>query len=180
MRLAKNFYAMLKTQTIGILLVTIMLALGACAPTPTLAPTPAPEPTPAPTPTPAPEPSPPPEPSLPEVGEMVDIGNGAFIIVESFERQGDLGYINVLIDNSEGSEDIRVDFQASFLLEDKEGNTAPIDIDAERDHPAPQGLVPAGDKLRGTLVYQLAPLGKGLTLYYTHDISQGYVKIALG
>jgi len=157
---------MLKTQIIGILLVTIMFALGAC--------------TPAPTPTPAPEPTPPPEPSLPEVGEMVDIGNGASITVESFERQGDLGYINVLIDNSEGSEDIRVDFQMSFLVEDKEGSTAQIDISADGDYPLPNGTVPAGDQLRGTLVYQLAPLGKGLTLYYTHDISQGYVKIALG
>ena len=162
---------MLKTQTIGILLVTILFALGACAPAP--APTPVPSP-------PQPKPTPAPEPSLPEVGEMVDIGNGASIIVESFERRGDLGYINVLIDNSEGCEDIKVDFLMSFLVEDKGGNTAQIDISAEGDYPLPDGTVLAGDKLRGTLVYQLAPLGEGLTLYYTHDISQGYVKIALG
>ena len=153
---------------------TIMLALGACAPTPT------PAPTPAPTPTPAPEPSPPPEPSLPEVGEMVDIGNGASIMVESFERQGDLGYINVLIDNSEGSEDIRVDFLMSFLVEDKEGNTAQIDISAEGDYPLPDGTVLASDQLRGTLVYQLAHLGEGLTLYFSHNVLEGYVRIALG
>ena len=145
------------------LLLTTLLVLGACAPAP------APEP----------EPAPPPEPGLHEVGEMVDTGKGAFITVESFEKRDSLGYITVLVDNSGGSEDIRVDFQMSFLVEDKEGNTAPIDIDAERDYPAPQGAVPTGDKLRGTLVYKLAPLGEGLTLYYTHDISQGYIKIAL-
>ena len=155
---------MRKAYIMGLLLTTL-LALGACAPTPA--------------PPPEPEPPPIPEPGLHEVGEMVDIGEGAFITVESFEKQEDLGYITVLIDNSGGSEDIRVDFQMSFLVEDKAGNTAPIDIEAERDYPAPQGAVPAGDKLRGTLVYELAPLGEGLTLYYTHDISQGYIKIAL-
>jgi len=164
---------MLKTQIIGILLLTSMLTLGACAP--------APQPTPAPTP--APEPSPLPEPlpelSLSEVGEMVDIGNGAAIMVESFERQGNLGYINVLIDNSEGSEDIRVDFQMSFSVEDNEGNIAQLNISTEGDYPLPQGNVPAGDQLRGTLVYQMAHLGEGLSLYYSHDISQVYVKIAL-
>ncbi len=152
-----------KTRIIVVLLIAILLVLGACAPELPL----------------GPKPVPPPEPRLPGVGEMVDIGKGAFITVESFEKRGSLGYITVLVDNSRGSEDIRVDFQMSFLVEDKEGNTAVINMDAERDYPVPQGAVPAGDKLRGTLVYQLAPLGEGLTLYYSHDISQGYIKIAL-
>ena len=164
---------------IGILLVAILLVPGACAPAPSPTPEPAPTLTPAPAPTPEPEPMPPPEPGLPGVGEMVDIGKGAFIIVESFEKRGGLGYITVLIDNSGGSGDIRISFLTSFVVEDKAGRMAGIDIDADRDYPAPDGAVLAGDKLRGTLVYQLAPLGEGLTLYYTHDLSQGYVSIAL-
>jgi len=156
---------MQKMRIIGTLLVTMLLVLGACAPTPT--------------PTPEPAPMPPPEPGLSGVGEKVDIGKGAFIMVESFEKRGGLGYITVLIDNSGGSGDIRISFLTSFVVEDKDGNMAGIDISADRDYPAPDGAVPAGDKLRGTLVYRLTPLGEGLALYYTHDISQGYVIIAL-
>ncbi|MBA7504658.1 hypothetical protein ES706_03305 [subsurface metagenome] len=164
---------------LGILFVAILLVLGACAPAPSPTPTPEPAPTPTPAPTPEPEPTPTPKPGLPGVGEKVDTGKGAFIMVESFEKREGLGYITVLIDNSGGSADIRISFLTSFVVEDKEGNTATIDIDAERDYPAPDGAVLAGDKLRGTLVYQLTPLGEGLTLYYTHDLSQGYVSIAL-
>jgi len=178
-----GFYAMQKMRIIGILLVTLLFVLGACAPAPAPTPTPEPEPmpppAPAPPPAPTPEPTPAPEPSLPGVGEKVDIGKGAFITVESFEKREGLGYITVLIDNSGGSKDIRISFLTSFVVEDKAGRMAGIDIDADRDYPAPDGAVLAGDKLRGTLVYQLAPLGEGLTLYYTHDLSQGYVSIAL-
>jgi len=151
------------------LLVAMLLVLGACTPAPSPAPTPVPAPTPTPT----------PEPSLPGVGEMVDIGKGAFIMVESFEKREGLGFITVLIDNSGGSADIKVDFLMSFVVEDKEGNMAEIDIYADRDHPAPDGTVLAGDKLRGTLVYKLAPLGEGLTLYFAHDLLEGYIGIAL-
>ncbi len=158
---------MQKMRIIGTLLVAMLLVLGACAP----APSPTPEPVPTPTPT--------PEPSLPGVGEMVDIGRGAFIMVESFEKRDGSGYITVLIDNSGGSKDIRISFLTSFVVEDKEGSMAGIDTSADRDYPAPDGAVLAGDKLRGTLVYRLTPLGEGLTLYYTHDLSQGYVSIAL-
>ena len=74
---------------------------------------------------------------------------------------------------------MRVDFLMSFVVEDKEGNLAEIDIFAERDHPAPDGAVLADNKLRGTLVYKLTPLGEGLILYFTRDLSEGYVRIAL-
>ncbi len=161
---------MRKAYVAGLFLATL-LVLGACAPTPA--------PTPAPAPTPEPEPMPPPEPSLSGVGEMVDIGKGAFITVESFEKRDGLGFITVLIDNSAGSGDIRISFLTSFVVEDKEGSMAGVDTSADRDYPTPDGAVLAGDKLRGTLVYRLAPLGEGLTLYYTHDLSQGYVRIAL-
>ncbi len=110
---------------------------------------------------------------------MVDIGKGAFITVESFEKREGLGYITILIDNSKGPEDIKVDFLMSFAVEDEKGRMAQIDIHADRDYPAPDETVPAGDKLRGTLVYNLAPLGKGLTLLFTSDLSAGYVTIAL-
>ena len=153
----------------GILLVAILL--GACASAPAPVPNPVPPSQPAPTPT--------PKPNLPGVGDMVAFGDGAFITVESFENREDLGFISVLIDNSAGAEDVRVDFQMSFLVEDKEGNTARIDMDAERDYPAPQGMVSAGDKLRGTLVYQIGALGEGLSLFFAHDISEGYIRIAL-
>ena len=110
---------------------------------------------------------------------MVDIGNGASITVESFEKREGLGFITLLIDNSAGSGDIKVDFIMSFLVEDKAGKTAQLNIHAERDYPAPDGTVPAGDKLRGTLVYEIAPLGEGLTLLFSHNLSAGYVTIAL-
>ncbi|MBA7482138.1 hypothetical protein ES707_17620 [subsurface metagenome] len=163
------------------------LVLGACSPAPAPAPTPAPAPAPvpaplpepAPTPEPVPTPKPAPEPSLPGVGEMVDIGKGASITVESFERREGLGYITILIDNSKGSEDTRVDFLMSFAVEDEKGKMARIDIHANRDYPAPDGAVPTGDKLRGTLVYNLAFLGEELTLFFTSDLSAGYVSIAL-
>ena len=110
---------------------------------------------------------------------MVDIGKGAFITVESFERRDGLGYITILIDNSKGSEDIKVDFLMSFAVEDEKGRMAQIDFHADRDYPAPDETVPAGDKLRGTLVYNLAPLGEGLTLFFASGLSAGYVSIAL-
>lgn len=113
------------------------------------------------------------------MGETVDIGKGASLTVESFEKRENLGFITLLIDNSTGSEDVKVDFLLSFLVEDKAGRTAQINLHAERDYPAPDGIVPAGDKLRGTLVYGLAPLGEGLILLFSHDISAGYVTIAL-
>lgn len=144
-----------------------MLVLGACAPTPAPAPAAEPAPTPA------------LEPGLPGVGEVVDIGKGAFITIESFEKREGLGFITLLIDNSKGAEDIKVDFLMSFVLEDEKGKMAEIDISAERDYPAPDETVPTGNKLRGTLVYKLTPLGEGLTLYFTRDLSQGYVRIAL-
>lgn len=172
---------------LGILIVATLLVLGACAPTPAptpepaLTPTPAPVPTPEPAPAPAPEPTPTPtpEPSLPGVGEAVDIGKGAFITVESFEKREGSGFITVLIDNSGGSEDINVDFITSFVVEDEKGRMAQIDIHAEGDYPLPDGTVLAGNKLRGTLVYNLTPLGEGLTLYFAHNLSAGYVSIAL-
>ena len=67
----------------------------------------------------------------------------------------------------------------SFLVEDEAGQTAKLDIHAERDYPAPDGTVPAGDKLRGTLVYEIASMGEGLTLLFSHYVSAGYVTIAL-
>ena len=54
---------MRKTQIIGLLLVTVLFALGACAPAPAPAPPPAPVPTPTPAPTPAPAPAPAPAPT---------------------------------------------------------------------------------------------------------------------
>ena len=140
---------------------------------------PEPVPTPAPAPEPAPAPAPAPEPSLYKVGETADLGKGASITVESFEKRESLGFITLLIDNSTGSEDIKVDFVMSFLVEDKAGRTAQANIHAERDYPAPDGTVPSGDKLRGTLVYEIAPLGEGITLLFSHDLSAGYVTIAL-
>lgn len=109
----------------------------------------------------------------------MDIGKEAFITVESFEKREGLGFITVLIDNSGSTEDIKVDFIMSFALEDEKGRLAQIDLSAEGDYPVPDGTVPAGDKLRGTLVYNLAPLGEGLTLFYARDLSAGYVSIAL-
>jgi len=170
---------------LGTLLVATLLVLGACTPTPAPAPIPAPAPAPAPppepapTPEPVPTPKPAPKPSLPGVGEMVDIGKGAFITVESFEKREGLGYITLLFDNSKGSEDIKVDFLMSFAVEDEKGRMAQIDIHADRDYPAPDETVPAGNKLKGTLVYNLTPMGEGLTLFFTSDLSAGYVRIAL-
>jgi len=163
--------------------VATSLVLGACSPAPAPAPTPAPAPAPAPAPEPTPEPvptpKPAPEPSLPGVGEMVDIGKGAFITVESFEKREGSGYITLLIDNSKGSEDIKVDFLMSFAVEDEKGKMAQIDIHADRNYPVPDETVPAGNKLKGTLVYNLTPMGEGLTLLFTSDLSAGYVSIAL-
>jgi len=99
--------------------------------------------------------------------------------VESFEKREGLGYITILNENTKGSEDIKVDFLMSFAVEDEKGRMAPIDIHADRDYPAPDETVPAGDKLKGTLVYNLAPLGEGLTLFFTSDLSAGYISIAL-
>jgi len=164
---------------LGTLLVATLLVLGACTPTPAPAPIPAPAPAPAPPPEPVPTPEPAPEPSLPGVGEMVDIGKGTFITVESFEKREGLGYITILIDNSKGSEDIKVDFLMSFAVEDEKGKIAQINIHADRDYPAPDETVPAGNKLKGTLVYNLTPMGEGLTLFFTSDLSAGYVRIAL-
>ncbi len=166
---------------LGTLLVATLLVLGACTPAPAPAPTPvpAPPPEPAPTPEPVPAPKPTPEPSLPGVGEIVNIGKGAFITVESFEKREGLGYITLLLDNSKGSEDIKVDFVLSFAVEDEKGKMAQIDIHAEGDYPLPDETVPAGDKLRGTLVYNLAPMGEGLTLFFTSDLSAGYISITL-
>ena len=113
------------------------------------------------------------------MGVTIDIGKGASLTVETFEKRENLGFITLLIDNSTGSEDIKIDFLLSFLVEDKAGRTAQINLHAERDYPAPDGTVPAGDELRGTLVYELAPLGEELTLLFSHDISAGYVTIAL-
>jgi len=87
--------------------------------------------------------------------------------------------ITLLIDNSKGSEDIKVDFLMSFAVEDEKGRMAQIDIHTEGDYPLPDETVPAGDKLRGTLVYNLAPLGEGLTLLFTSDLSAGYISITL-
>ena len=149
------------------------------APTPAPAPAPTPEPAPTPTPEPAPEPTPTPTPSVYGTGEKVDIGKGAFITVESFQKWEGLGFITVQIDNSGGSEDIAVSSLMSFDVKDKEGNVAEIDIFAECDHPAPDGTVLTGDKLRGTLVYELTPLGEGLTLYFTRDLLEPPVRIVL-
>ena len=85
----------------------------------------------------------------------------------------------MLIDNSGGSEDIAVSSLMSFEVKDSEGNKAEIDIFADREHPAPDGTVLFGDKLRGTLVYNLSPLGKGLTLYYLPDLLSRPIRIAL-
>ena len=54
---------MRKTRIIGILLITILLVLGACAPKPAPTPTPPPVPTPTPAPTPVPVPAPTPAPA---------------------------------------------------------------------------------------------------------------------
>ena len=100
-------------------------------------------------------------------------------MIESFEKREGRAFITLLIDNSGGSDNIKVDFLMSFLVEDEKGRMAQIDISADRDYPAPDGTVPIGNKLRGTLVYKLIPPGEGLTLYFTSDLSAGYVSIAL-
>jgi hypothetical protein len=99
--------------------------------------------------------------------------------VESFEKRERLGFINVLIDNSQGTEEIKVDFILSFALEDEKGKLAQIDISTKGDYPTPDGKVGVGEKLRGTLVYDLTGLGGELTLFYARDLSQGYVRVAL-
>ena len=75
---------MRKTRIIGILLITILLVLGACAPKPVPAPTPppvpaptpAPAPAPVPVPAPTPAPAPAPAPTSPETEKLQILDHG--------------------------------------------------------------------------------------------------------
>ena len=87
--------------------------------------------------------------------------------------------MTLTIDNSGGTDDIAVSSVMSFELKDKDGNKAKIDIFADRDYPAPDGTVLTGDKLRGTLVYNVVPLGEGLTLYFQRDLLARPVRVSL-
>ena len=114
-----------------------------------------------------------------QLGQMVDIGNGAYIKVESLQKQQGIACITVLIDNSGGSEDIAVSSLLSFGLKDSSGNQAEIDIFADCQHYPPDGTVLVGDKLRGSLGYDILSLTGSIALYYKYDLLENPIKIEL-
>lgn len=114
-----------------------------------------------------------------QIGQKVDIGDGAYLKVESSQRQQSIVCVTVLIDNSAGSKDMSVSSMLSFKLKDSNGNQAEFDIFAECQHYPPDGTVLAGDKLRGSLGYNVSSLTGSLALYYQHDLLASPIKIEL-
>lgn len=110
--------------------------------------------------------------ALPKVGDVIDIGDGATLTVESAAPNADGELVVViLVDNSAGAEKLTVSSIASFDAKDADGNKGQMAMLLGADTAQIDGEVLPGDKLRGHVAYK--GLGAGAKLYYKTSMFGG-------
>lgn len=106
------------------------------------------------------------------IGEVVDIGKGATMTVESAAKNADGDLVVILaVDNSAGSESLAMSSMIGFEAKDADGNKGAYSLQLtppEGANTPLDGTVAPGDKLRGYLAFK--GLGAGAKLVYLANL----------
>ncbi len=126
------------------------------------------------------------------VGQVIKVGDNLLFTVTSVQAPFDSGnefetatkgqYLAVAVSlQNNGSKEVRIYSPVSFSLRDGTGQTYDETIVSSAHNP-PDGPIAPGDKLAGTLVYDV-PKGQDFRLYFTLNVfssSGGGVIVDLG
>jgi hypothetical protein len=123
------------------------------------------------------------KPSSYAIGDVIDVGDGMTMMVESATKTGADELVAVIVmDNTAGTKDQSVSSMLSFEVKDDAGNKGQQTIlfDNPTGTGGLDGSVIKGDKLRGYIAWQ-SGLGTGLKLYYAPSImSSDRIVVDLG